>query len=82
VLRLAVASLSGGIRRKARRLGVHYEFLFMRASGDQLREITALVDKGAIRPVVGKVVAFDRTPEALAALEQGGVRGKAVITEI
>jgi NADPH:quinone reductase-like Zn-dependent oxidoreductase len=80
VLRLAVAGLSSGIRRQARRLGVHYEFLFMRASGDQLREITALVDGGAIRPVVGKTVPFDETAEALSALERGGIRGKAVVT--
>jgi NADPH:quinone reductase-like Zn-dependent oxidoreductase len=82
VVRLAVAALSGGIRRQARRLGVHYEFLFMRASGDQLREITALVDSGAIRPVVGKTVPFGETAEALDALERGGIRGKAVVTAV
>ncbi|GAA2158356.1 MULTISPECIES: NADP-dependent oxidoreductase [Glycomyces] len=80
VLRLAFAGLSSGVRRQARRLGVHYEFLFMRASGDQLREITALVDSGAIRPVVGKTVPFGETAEALSALERGGIRGKAVVT--
>jgi NADPH:quinone reductase-like Zn-dependent oxidoreductase len=82
ILRLAVTALSGGIRRKARKLGVDYEFLFMRASGDQLREITALVDSGAIRPVVGKTVPFGETAEALGALERGGIRGKAVVTDI
>jgi NADPH:quinone reductase-like Zn-dependent oxidoreductase len=80
-LRLATTGLSAGIRRKARKLGVTYEFLFMRASGDQLREITALVDSGALRPVLGKTVPFDRLPEALGALEQGGIRGKAVVTK-
>ena len=33
----------------------------MRASGDQLRQITALVDDGVLRPVVGQVFAFDQT---------------------
>ena len=80
VLRLAMTGLSSGIRRRARKLGVDYEFLFMRASGDQLSEITALIDSGALRPVVGKVVPFDQTPEALSALEKGGIRGKAVIS--
>jgi NADPH:quinone reductase-like Zn-dependent oxidoreductase len=80
VLRLATAGLSAGIRRKARRLGVSYEFLFMHASGDQLREITALIDSGAVRPIVGKSVAFDEVPEAVGALEQGGFRGKAVLS--
>ncbi|KQX65513.1 NADP-dependent oxidoreductase [Streptomyces sp. Root1310] len=79
LLRLAVAGMSGKIRRQAKKLGVTYEFLFMRASGDQLRQITTLIDQGAVRPVVGKVVGFDETPQALQSLSQGGIRGKAVI---
>jgi NADPH:quinone reductase-like Zn-dependent oxidoreductase len=80
VLRLAIAALSAGVRRRARKLGVSYEFLFMRASGDQLRQITALIDDGAVRPVVGRVFPFDQTVEALQGLEKGGIRGKAVIS--
>ncbi|WAU81136.1 NADP-dependent oxidoreductase [Streptomyces sp. Qhu-G9] len=79
LMRLAVAGLSGKIRRQAKKLGVTYEFLFMRASGDQLRQITTLIDQGVVRPVVGKVVRFDQTPQALQSLSQGGIRGKAVI---
>ncbi|GAA1664900.1 NADP-dependent oxidoreductase [Kribbella yunnanensis] len=77
VLRLAMTALSSSIRRQARRRGVTYEFLFMRASGDQLRELTKLVDKGAVRPVVRRVVGFDQTVEALQSL---GKEGKTVIT--
>ena len=80
VIRLVTTVLSSGIRRKARRLGVTYEFLFMRASGDQLRQISALVDSGAVRPVVGRVFDFDQTVQAVQSLNKGGVRGKAVIT--
>jgi NADPH:quinone reductase-like Zn-dependent oxidoreductase len=80
LLRLAIAGLSSKIRRQAKKLGVSYEFLFMRASGDQLRQITALIDQGALRPVVGKIAGFDQTPQALTSLSQGGIRGKAVIT--
>ena len=79
VLRLAIAALSSKVRRQAKRLGVTYEFLFMRASGDQLRQITALVDSGALRPVVGRVFDFDLTAEAVRSLGKGGIRGKAVI---
>ncbi|MFM9607051.1 zinc-binding dehydrogenase [Streptomyces turgidiscabies] len=53
--------------------------MLMRASGDQLRQITTLIDQGVVRPVVGKVVGFDQTPQALQSLSQGGIRGKAVI---
>ena len=51
----------------------------MRASGDQLRQITTLVDDGVLRPVVGKVVPFEQTPQALRSLARGGIRGKAVV---
>jgi NADPH:quinone reductase-like Zn-dependent oxidoreductase len=80
VVRLAVIAMSAGIRRRARKLGVAYEFLFMRASGAQLGEIAKLIDGGAIRPILGTTASFEELPEALAALERGGIRGKAVIT--
>ncbi|WP_328662317.1 NADP-dependent oxidoreductase [Nocardia salmonicida] len=80
VLRLAITVLSSGIRRQAKRLGVNYEFLFMRADGAQLRRITALVDAGALRPVVGRVFDFAQTAQALQSLEERGTRGKSVIT--
>lgn len=80
VVRLIVATLSAGIRRQAKKLGVSYEFLFMRASGDQLRQITALIDGGALRPIVGRVFPFGQTIQALQSLEKGGIRGKAVIS--
>lgn len=80
VLRLAISGLSAGIRRQARERGVSYEFLFMRASGDQLRQVTALIDDGALRPVVGRVFPFGQTVQALQGLEKGGIRGKAVIS--
>jgi NADPH:quinone reductase-like Zn-dependent oxidoreductase len=79
-IRLAIAALSYRIRRRARRYRVTYSYLFMKASGDQLRELAALIDAGTIRPVVDSVFDFDRTREALAHLEQGHARaGKVVI---
>lgn len=80
LLRLAIGVLSRKIRAQAKKLGVTYEFLFMSASGDQLREIASLVDDGILRPVVGSTFPFDETPSALAALASGGIRGKVVIT--
>lgn len=80
IVRLAITGLSGKIRKQARKLGVSYEFLFMRASGDQLRRITTLVDAGAVRPIVGKSFSFDQAPEALQSLAAGGFRGKAILS--
>jgi NADPH:quinone reductase-like Zn-dependent oxidoreductase len=78
-LRLVMHLLSRGIRKKARRHGVSYSFLFMRASGDQLREITALMDSGIIRPVVDRIFPFSSTEEALAYVETGRAKGKVVV---
>ena len=80
LLRAAVAALSSKIRRQATRLGVSYEFLLMRASGDQLREITALIDSGALRPVVGRIFPFDQTVEGVEFMKRGGMRGKVVVS--
>jgi len=68
-----------GARRKAKRLKTTFSFLFMKASGDQLRQIADLVDAGAIRPVVDKVFPFQSTNEALAYVEAGRAKGKVVI---
>ncbi|MFC7619739.1 NADP-dependent oxidoreductase [Microlunatus sp. GCM10028923] len=81
LLRLAMTVLSAGVRRRARRLGVSYEFLFMRASGDQLRRIAGLVDSGVLRPVVGRIYDFDQAAEAVQDLGRGGIRGKAVLSK-
>lgn len=80
VMRGVMGLLSAGARRQARARGVDYSFLFMRADGDQLREITRLVDAGAIRPVVDKVYPFASTNEALAHVESGRAKGKVVVS--
>ena len=79
LVKLIMRFLSFGIRRKARRRNVDYSFLFMKASGRQLREITRLIDSGAIRPVVDRVFPFEATNEAIAYVEKGRARGKVVV---
>ena len=71
--------LSYRIRKKAKRLKVSYSFLFMRAKGDQLSEITSLIDSGIIRPVVDKVFPFEATNEAMAYVEKGRAKGKLLL---
>lgn len=80
ILRLAITALSRKIRAQAARAGVSYQFLWMHPSGEQLRTIAELVDDGTIRPIVGATFPFEQTPQALASLSQGSIRGKAVIT--
>ncbi|GAA0741346.1 NADP-dependent oxidoreductase [Ideonella azotifigens] len=78
-VRLVMRLLSASVRRKARKLGVDYSFLFMKANGSQLREITRLIEAGAIHPVIDKVFPFASTNEAMAYVEAGRAKGKVVI---
>jgi NADPH:quinone reductase-like Zn-dependent oxidoreductase len=80
VLRMMMGFLSYGIRSKAKRRQAHYSFLFMRASGEQLAEITSLIDGGAIRPVVDRIFPFASTKEAMAYVESGRAKGKVVLS--
>jgi len=78
-VRLLAWMLSWGVRRRAKSLDTTFSFLFMKASGDQLRQIAALIDAGHVRPVVDKIFPFQSTNEALAYLEDGRAKGKVVI---
>lgn len=71
--------LSFKIKKLAKKLHVHYSFLFMKPSGKQLSEITALIEAGFIRPVVDKVFPFAETNEAMSYVEAGRAKGKVVI---
>lgn len=79
ILRQVMCLLSYRIRKKAKRHRVSYSFLFMRASGDQLNEITSLIDSGIIRPVVDRVFPFESTKEAMAYVEHGRAKGKVIV---
>lgn len=78
-VRLVMRLLSAGVRRKAKRLGVDFSFLFMKANGSQLREITRLFEAGVIRPVVDRVYPFAETNAAMAHVEAGRAKGKVVV---
>ncbi len=71
--------LSYGIRRKARKQGISYAFVFMQAQGAQLQKITKLVECGVLRPVIDRTYALESTAEALRYIEQGRSKGKVVI---
>jgi len=71
--------LSSGVKKKSKKLNVSYSFLFMRADGSQLNEITILINSGTIKPIVDKVFPFNRTNDALAYIEAGRAKGKVVV---
>ena len=78
-LKLATRILSYGIRKQAKARKVLYSFLFMRAEGGQLAQITPLIESGAIHAVVDRVFPFSATNVALAYVESGRAKGKVVI---
>jgi NADPH:quinone reductase-like Zn-dependent oxidoreductase len=80
VLRLILRLMSRGIRAKAKRAGVGYSFLFMAANGGQLDKITALIESGAIRPVLDRVFPFEDTDKAMAYIDTGRAKSKVVVT--
>ena len=71
--------LSSRIRRKAKRRGISYSFVFMRASGEQLSKIKSLIESGVVRQVVDRIFPFQAINEAMDYLATGRARGKVVI---
>lgn len=78
-LKFVTKLLSSSAKKKAEKLGVKFQFLFMRGEGKQLSEITKLIEAGTIKPVIDKVFPFEQTNEALEYVETGRSRGKVVI---
>lgn len=79
LIKTILSLVSFGIVKKAKKLDVGYSFLFMRADGVQLKEITSLIEAGTIIPVVDKVFPFSQTNEALKYVESGRAKGKVVV---
>jgi len=79
IIVLAISIMSRKATAAARSHHARYEYLFVRADGEQLREITRLVESGAIKPVVDKVFPLEHVRDALAYSESGRATGKVVI---
>ncbi|WP_455874262.1 NADP-dependent oxidoreductase [Rhizobium yanglingense] len=79
LLQQVMRLLSFSIRKKSKRQGITYSFLFMTANGGQLGKITSLIEAGDIRPVMDRVFPFERTNEALNYVETGRAKGKVVV---
>jgi len=79
LVKTATRFLSFGIKKKAKKVDVDYTFLFMRAYGKQLAEITKLIESGILKPVLDKVFPFEETNKALEYVESGRAKGKVVV---
>lgn len=79
MLTAALWAASLGTRRRARKAGVGYRYLFMHPSGADLEVLAGLVDAGRLRPVVDRVFPFEEIADAFGYLEQGHAKGKVVV---
>lgn len=80
LMRLGTELISAPTRLNALRHGVRYSYLVMRADGEQLKQIAALVDQGVITPVLDKTFAFQETNDAIRHVHSGRAKGKVVIS--
>jgi NADPH:quinone reductase-like Zn-dependent oxidoreductase len=79
LIRVAVWLMGRKVYAASARAGATYCWFFTQPSGEQLRDIAALVDRGAIKPVIDREFDFERLPDALSYLEAGRARGKVVL---
>ena len=79
VVVFAIRVLSRKALAAARKHESRYEYLFVRADGEQLTDIAGLVESGAIRPLVEKVYRLEEVRDALHYSEAGRATGKVVI---
>src|SRR5687768_17401601 len=63
IIVLAIGVMSRKATAAARDHNARFEYLFMRADGEQLRQIARLVEGGVIKPVVDKVFALEQARE-------------------
>jgi NADPH:quinone reductase-like Zn-dependent oxidoreductase len=78
-LKFVLKLISSSAKKKAKKLNTTFKFLFMRAEGSQLEQITQLIESGIIKPVIDKVFQFEQTNDAMAYVESGHTKGKVVI---
>ncbi len=79
ILKFVFGLMSYKMNRLAKKIGATYSFLFVQANGQQLAEISKLLEAGHIVPVIDNVFPFEQTKQALAYLELGRAKGKVVV---
>lgn len=77
----------GVLRLATRRLaqlekvsGVSYRFLFMQPSGQQLAELTTLVEQNKLVPVIDRIYPLTEIAAALTYSRSGKAHGKIIVT--
>lgn len=79
LLKCIIPLLSWSIRHKAKKRGITYSFLFMQPNGQQLSEISKLVESGKINPIVDKTYGLSEIKDAFQYVNTGRAKGKVVL---
>lgn len=79
LMKFVISLLSRKTTKLAKKQNVNYSFLFMKANGNQLTEISKLIESGIIKPIVDKIFPFEQTNDALNYVESGRAKGKVII---
>ncbi|TCB47641.1 NADP-dependent oxidoreductase [Acinetobacter sp. ANC 4779] len=79
LLKFIIPLLSLSIRNKAKKRGLTYSFLFMQPNGQQLSQISNLVEIGKIKPVLDTEYDFSKIKEALEYVNTGRAKGKVIL---
>ena len=78
--RVLFTAAGAGYDRAARRQGKEYRFLFVRADGAQLKEVTRMVEQHHIQPWIDpRVFTLETAGEALALVQNGPTDGKVLL---
>lgn len=67
------------ITKQANSKSAYYKFIFMTPNGNQLNDITSLVEAEKVKPIIDKIFPFSETIDALVYQKSGRAKGKIVI---
>jgi len=79
LMKFIISLLSRKTKKLAKKLNVDYSFLFMQANGNQLIQISKLIEAGIIKPTIDKIFPFEQTNDAINYVESGRAKGKIII---
>ncbi|KXN73255.1 hypothetical protein CONCODRAFT_3935 [Conidiobolus coronatus NRRL 28638] len=77
--KLAFSLATRNLTKLEKETKADYYFLFMKPSGEQLEILGNLLEKGKIKPVIGRVIPFEQINEAFEYSKSGRAKGKIIL---
>lgn len=74
------SGLNEEVTAKASAKGINGYFILVESSGDDMKQLAILLEKGIVKSHVGQTYPFEQLPAAHSAIESGRTVGKIVIT--